>query len=98
MSHRVAIDGSSETLSLPNASWRRVLLAPGVHTIAIRDYFGLMHCNLLRLDLAPGQTVFVEDSVRVAAYVAPVTQTVCTAAVKSREEALENLVRLRLAE
>ncbi len=64
-SHRVTIDGPREPLSLPNASWQRVLLAPGTHTVLVRDVFGTMTCGPapLQIMLTAGQTAYVANVV-----------------------------------
>ena len=66
MSHKITVDAKAETLSLPNASWQRVLLPPGPHVVSIQDYIGAMRCVPfpLRLEVAAGQTYYVANVVK----------------------------------
>ena len=93
VSHKITIDGKAETLSMPNGSWQRVLLAPGAHTVAIKDYFSTMDCGSLGISMAPGQTVYVADAVKTtqglgALYVS------CGVVQKPEAEALKDMVGL----
>jgi hypothetical protein len=97
--HKVTIDGKAETLSLPNASFQRVLLAPGSHTIAIRDFFNTMHCapSPLTIELRAGQTAFVAEVVKItqgigAQYVG------CAVTLRPQEQALQDLAGLSSAQ
>lgn len=94
-SHRITVDARSEALSLPNASWQRVVLAPGVHALAIQDYFGIMKCGPypLRLELAAGQTAYVANVVKTTfrlerLYIG------CTVEVRPQEQALKDMAGL----
>jgi len=93
VAHKITIDGKAETLSLPNASWQRVVLAPGAHTVSIKDYFNLMPCGGLGIDLAPGQTAYIANVVKTtpglgALYVS------CTVITKSEDQALKDMTGL----
>lgn len=93
VAHKITIDGKTETLSLPNASWQRVLLAPGTHTVSIKDYFNLMPCGGIGIDLAPGQTAYVANVVKTtpglgALYIS------CGIALRAEHQALKEMVGL----
>lgn len=62
--HKVRVDGGPNALSLPNASWQRLLLTPGRHRLAAQDFFG-EPCGISDVDIEPGQTRYVEDAVDV---------------------------------
>ena len=90
MAHKVTIDGQADTLSLPNASWQRVLLAPGMHSVAIRDYFNVMPCGSVNIALRPGQTAYVANVVKTrsglnALYVG------CSVVERGQEQALQEM-------
>jgi hypothetical protein len=65
VAHKISIDGQSETLSLPNSSWQRVLLSPGRHTVSVRDYFNAMQCGAVAIEAKVGQTTYLADVVTV---------------------------------
>jgi len=93
VAHKVTIDGKAETLSLPNASWQRVVLAPGAHTVSIKDYFNLMPCGGLGIELAPGQTAYIANVVKTtpglgALYVS------CGVITKPEDQALKDMAGL----
>lgn len=93
VAHKITIDGKGETLSLPNRSWQRVLLAPGAHRVSIKDYFNSMDCGGVDVVLAPGQTEYVADVVKTtqglgALYIS------CAVVKKSEVEALKDMVGL----
>ena len=93
VAHKVTIDGKAETLSLPNASWQRVVLAPGAHTVSIKDYFNLMPCGGLGIELAPGQTAYIANVVKTtpglgALYIS------CSVITKPEDQALKDMVGL----
>ena len=97
VAHKITIDGSAETLSLPNASWQRVLLAAGTHTVSIKDYFNIMPCGGVSIDLAQGQTAYLANVVKTtqglgALYVG------CGVIEKPEEEALKDMVGLNGAQ
>jgi hypothetical protein len=93
VAHKVTIDGKAGTLSLPNASWQRVVLAPGAHTVSIKDYFNLMPCGGLGIELAPGQTAYIANVVKTtpglgALYVS------CSVITKPEDQALKDMTGL----
>lgn len=93
VSHKVTIDGKAETLSLPNASWQRVTLAPGAHSVAIRDYFNLMPCGVLVIEVQPGQTAYVANVVKTtpglgALYIS------CSVVARAPDQALKEIAGL----
>lgn len=98
-SHRITIDGQGESLSLPNASWQRVLLAPGTHTVLVRDVFGMMTCGPapLQITLTAGQTTYVVN-------VVGTTQGLnrlyigCSVAERDEKQALGELAGLKAAQ
>ena len=93
VAHKITIDGKAEALSLPNASWQRVVLAPGAHMVSIKDYFNLMPCGGLGIELAPGQTAYIANVVKTtpglgALYVS------CSVIRKAEDQALKDLAGL----
>lgn len=103
-SNKISVDSRSDTLSLPNGSWQRVLLAPGTHTVSVRDYFNTMYCGPfpLTLQLLAGQTTYVENLVGLSgvAYSGTValSQTGCSVRTVPEEQALKELASLRGAQ
>ena len=93
VAHKITIDGKPEALSLPNASWQRVLLAPGAHTVSIKDYFNLMPCGGLGIDLAPGQTAYIANVVKTTQGLGALYLT-CTLVSKSGDQALKEMTGL----
>lgn len=91
--HKITIDGKAETLSLPNASWQRVLLTPGAHTVSIKDYFNLMPCGGLGVELAAGQTAYVANLVKTTQGLGTI-YVWCTMVGKSEAEALKDMAGL----
>jgi hypothetical protein len=94
--HKITIDGGTDALSLPNASWQRVELAPGPHTVSIKDYFGLTPCGAVTIELSAGQSVYLANVVKTtpglgALYVS------CTVVKKPTHEALKELMGLSRA-
>ena len=90
---KVMIDGKAETLSLPNMSWKRVLVAPGMHTVSITDPFNLTQCGGVRVNLEPGQTAYIANLIKT--YVASRTIYIsCVTNVIPREQALKDMAGL----
>jgi len=96
-SHKIAIDSKPETLSLPALSWQRAVLYPGPHDVTIKDFFGLTQCGTLRLELAPGQTAYVENIVGTINS-AGVPVVGCWMAHRTPDEALKAMTDLRAAQ
>jgi hypothetical protein len=92
--HQITIDGKPETLSLPNSSWQRVLLAPGAHTVSIKDFFSIMPCGSLRIDLTPGQTAYVANVVKTTPGLGNLSIS-CSVAAVPQEQALKEMAGLR---
>ena len=97
--HKVIIDGKAAALSLPNASWQRVLLAPGPHSVAIRDYFGVMPCSPtpLSLVLDAGVTAYVANVVKTTQGIGTL-YIGCTVVQRLPEQALKDMAGLRGAQ
>lgn len=97
--HSITIDAKPGTLSLPNASWRRVVLAPGLHTVAIKDYFGAMPCSPmpLLLTIEPGATAYVANVVKTTQGIGTLFIG-CTTVLRSPEQALREMTALGGAE
>ncbi|MBA3772345.1 MAG: hypothetical protein H0X13_07640 [Ramlibacter sp.] len=93
VAHKVTINGKAETLSLPNASWQRVLLAPGTHSVAIRDYFNIMPCGALTVELLPGQTAYVANVVKTTPALARLYIS-CSVVERGQDQALNEMVGL----
>jgi hypothetical protein len=93
--HKVTVDGKADTLSLPNASWQRVVLAPGVHTVAIKDYFGAMPCapQPLVVTLEAGSTAYVANVVKTTQGIGTLFIG-CTTERRASDSALKDLVGL----
>ena len=61
--HHVYLDSSKDPLSLPNSSWLKLDLSPGAHSIRIEDFFGVMQCGTVGLNVQTGQVAYVADHV-----------------------------------
>lgn len=95
--HKVTIDGKAETLSLPNASWQRVLLDPGTYTVSIRDYFHIMPCGSVTIELQPGQTRYVANLVKTTPGLG-VLHIGCIVTLPEQEQALKEIAGLSAAQ
>lgn len=97
VTHKLTVDGRADSLSLPNASWLRILVAPGRHSLSIRDYFNTMNCGGLQLDLGAGQTAFVVNVVKTTQGVGHLYVS-CAIAPRASEDAVKEMAGLRGAQ
>lgn len=97
VAHKLTVDGKADSLSLPNGSWLRILVAPGPHSLSIKDYFNTMSCGGLQLDLAAGQTTFVVNVVKTTQGVGRLYVS-CAMAPRASDDAVKEMAGLRGAQ
>lgn len=94
--HKVQLDGQDQPADLSNGGWLRVIVIPGPHMVALRDFLGTYHCGpAVTVDLQPGGTAYVRDAVRYAGMSAGMAQVACEIAIRPQEAAHEELKTLR---
>lgn len=96
--HRISIDGSDARLSLPNGSWRRIVLPPGPHTLRVTKPITDERCGALGLQLKPGETIYMLDRVNVIVLGANRVVLTCSLSGQTREDALQGMANLFGAE
>jgi hypothetical protein len=87
--HDVVLSGQTDVFVVPNGSWKRVAVTPGTHALSIA-------CapKPLALELRAGETVFVEDTIVVQAFVGG-TSISCDAVVRPQDRALKEMAGLK---
>ena len=98
--HQVTIDGAEPALRLPNASWQRVLLTPGTHTVQITDYMASRRCQPypMVLQARAGETLFLENTYRATGDGQGRVYVSCPSRMQDEKTALEDLNGLKRAD
>lgn len=97
VTHKVTVDDKAESLSLPNASWLRILVAPGAHALSIKDYFNSMDCGGLQLDVKAGQSAFALNLVKTTQGLGHLYVS-CAIAPRASDDAVKEMTNLRGAQ
>jgi hypothetical protein len=92
ISNKLTVDGSPKTLSLPNASWRRLVVTPGRHTLEVENYLGSIRCGGTAITVSAGQTAYVVNDIRVYGGTSLIFQ--CFVEQRSEELALKEITGL----
>ena len=97
--HEVRLDGDKEHLRLPHASWQRVLLTPGTHTVAITGPWEFRKCMPYPMEvrIQAGQTLYIENTFRALSQGSIVVGAICPSRLQSAATALEDMAGLRHA-
>lgn len=95
--HQVTVDGAEPALRLPNASWQRVLLAPGTHTLQITDYMASRRCQPfpMLVQARAGETLYVENTYRATGDGQGRVYVSCPSRLQEEKTALEDLKGLK---
>lgn len=91
--HHVYLDASKDALSLPNASWLKLDLPPGSHSIRIEDFFGVMQCGSIGVNVQAGQVSYVANHVNTTQGLNRLYAS-CTVARQTEEQAKPEITGL----
>jgi hypothetical protein len=92
---KISQDGTQTDKTIANSSWGRMVVAPGRHTFALKEYLNTFGCGGAQVEVAAGQTLYFGVDFSLMSTTG--TNSVLTCRMVRREEpqALKDLAGMR---